>query len=124
MEDRIERDVVIDAPVERGPAPRASCPSPASSAISRSVPARNSHCRRKRRATGMPPPLGRRCRPMGRAELRAGQRRGVEEGIVIVVEGEGTRIGLFVDELIGQQQAINGTKLTTDDVELRLGSSV
>jgi two-component system chemotaxis sensor kinase CheA len=36
----------------------------------------------------------------------AGQRRAVEEGIVIVVEGEGTRIGLFVDELIGQQQAV------------------
>jgi two-component system chemotaxis sensor kinase CheA len=36
----------------------------------------------------------------------AGQRREVDEGIVIVVEGEGTRIGLFVDELIGQQQAV------------------
>jgi two-component system chemotaxis sensor kinase CheA len=36
----------------------------------------------------------------------AGQRRAVDEGIVIVVEGEGTRIGLFVDELIGQQQAV------------------
>jgi two-component system chemotaxis sensor kinase CheA len=35
-----------------------------------------------------------------------GQRRTVDEGIVIVVEGEGTRIGLFVDELIGQQQAV------------------
>ncbi|GAA0908966.1 chemotaxis protein CheA [Rothia nasimurium] len=35
-----------------------------------------------------------------------GQRLGVEEGIVIVVEAEGTRIGLFVDELIGQQQAV------------------
>ncbi|SEO83013.1 two-component system, chemotaxis family, sensor kinase CheA [Luteibacter sp. UNC138MFCol5.1] len=35
-----------------------------------------------------------------------GQRRAVDEGIVIVVEGEGTRIGLFVDELIGQQQAV------------------
>lgn len=35
-----------------------------------------------------------------------GQRRAVEQGIVIVVEGEGTRIGLFVDELIGQQQAV------------------
>ncbi|MET0505814.1 MAG: chemotaxis protein CheA [Luteibacter sp.] len=36
----------------------------------------------------------------------AGKRRAVDEGIVIVVEGEGTRIGLFVDELIGQQQAV------------------
>jgi len=35
-----------------------------------------------------------------------GQRRAIDEGIVIVVEGEGTRIGLFVDELIGQQQAV------------------
>jgi two-component system, chemotaxis family, sensor kinase CheA len=35
-----------------------------------------------------------------------GHRRAIEEGIVIVVEGEGTRIGLFVDELIGQQQAV------------------
>ena len=36
----------------------------------------------------------------------AGRRRALDEGIVIVVEGEGTRIGLFVDELIGQQQAV------------------
>jgi two-component system chemotaxis sensor kinase CheA len=35
-----------------------------------------------------------------------GERRAVDAGIVIVVEGEGTRIGLFVDELIGQQQAV------------------
>lgn len=35
-----------------------------------------------------------------------GPRRAIEDGIVIVVEGEGTRIGLFVDELIGQQQAV------------------
>lgn len=35
-----------------------------------------------------------------------GQRRAIDEGIVIVVEGEGSRIGLFVDELIGQQQAV------------------
>jgi two-component system, chemotaxis family, sensor kinase CheA len=35
-----------------------------------------------------------------------GTRRAIEDGIVIVVEGEGTRIGLFVDELIGQQQAV------------------
>jgi len=30
----------------------------------------------------------------------------VTEGLVIVVEGEGARAGLFVDELIGQQQAV------------------
>ncbi|HEY4144029.1 chemotaxis protein CheA [Pinirhizobacter sp.] len=36
----------------------------------------------------------------------AGSRRGIGEGIVIVVEGEGARLGLFVDELIGQQQAV------------------
>lgn len=36
----------------------------------------------------------------------AGQRRAIDDGIVIVVEGEGSRIGLFVDELIGQQQAV------------------
>jgi two-component system chemotaxis sensor kinase CheA len=36
----------------------------------------------------------------------SGTRRAVDDGIVIVVEGEGTRIGLFVDELIGQQQAV------------------
>jgi two-component system, chemotaxis family, sensor kinase CheA len=35
-----------------------------------------------------------------------GQRLAIEDGIVVVVEGEGTRIGLFVDELIGQQQAV------------------
>ncbi|HEY4293490.1 chemotaxis protein CheA [Luteibacter sp.] len=35
-----------------------------------------------------------------------GRRRAIDEGIVIVVEGEGARIGLFVDELIGQQQAV------------------
>lgn len=35
-----------------------------------------------------------------------GERRSVDQGIVIVVEAEGTRIGLFVDELIGQQQAV------------------
>ncbi|NID13939.1 chemotaxis protein CheA [Luteibacter yeojuensis] len=35
-----------------------------------------------------------------------GRRLAIDEGIVIVVEGEGTRIGLFVDELIGQQQAV------------------
>ncbi|QWT22546.1 chemotaxis protein CheA [Bacillus sp. NP157] len=36
----------------------------------------------------------------------SGTRLAVGDGIVIVVEGEGTRIGLFVDELIGQQQAV------------------
>jgi two-component system chemotaxis sensor kinase CheA len=35
-----------------------------------------------------------------------GGRRAVEQGLVIVVEGDGTRVGLFVDELIGQQQAV------------------
>ncbi|MDF4001880.1 chemotaxis protein CheA [Luteibacter sp. PPL552] len=35
-----------------------------------------------------------------------GERRAIQDGIVIVVEGEGTRIGLFADELIGQQQAV------------------
>jgi two-component system chemotaxis sensor kinase CheA len=35
-----------------------------------------------------------------------GARTKIEEGIVIVVEAEGTRIGLFVDALIGQQQAV------------------
>ncbi|UPG84708.1 chemotaxis protein CheA [Luteibacter aegosomatis] len=35
-----------------------------------------------------------------------GERLSVDQGIVIVVEAEGTRIGLFVDELIGQQQAV------------------
>ncbi|MDF3981054.1 chemotaxis protein CheA [Luteibacter sp. PPL554] len=35
-----------------------------------------------------------------------GERCAIQDGIVIVVEGEGTRIGLFADELIGQQQAV------------------
>jgi two-component system, chemotaxis family, sensor kinase CheA len=35
-----------------------------------------------------------------------GARTDIGQGIVIVVEGEGTRVGLFVDELIGQQQAV------------------
>lgn len=35
-----------------------------------------------------------------------GARRAIEQGLVIVVEGDGTRVGLFVDELIGQQQAV------------------
>ena len=33
-------------------------------------------------------------------------RQKIEDGLVIVVEGEGHRVGLFVDELIGQQQAV------------------
>jgi two-component system chemotaxis sensor kinase CheA len=36
----------------------------------------------------------------------AGARTAIEAGIVIVVEGDGARIGLFVDALIGQQQAV------------------
>ena len=35
-----------------------------------------------------------------------GARRAIEQGLVIVVEGDGSRVGLFVDELIGQQQAV------------------
>ncbi len=35
-----------------------------------------------------------------------GGRRAIEQGLVIVVEGDGSRVGLFVDELIGQQQAV------------------
>ena len=35
-----------------------------------------------------------------------GGRHAIEQGLVIVVEGEGGRVGLFVDELIGQQQAV------------------
>ena len=33
-------------------------------------------------------------------------RQQIEEGLVIVVEADGTQIGLFVDELVGQQQAV------------------
>ncbi|RDS81825.1 chemotaxis protein CheA [Dyella psychrodurans] len=33
-------------------------------------------------------------------------RQKIEEGLVIVVEADGNRVGLFVDELIGQQQAV------------------
>jgi two-component system chemotaxis sensor kinase CheA len=33
-------------------------------------------------------------------------RQNIEEGLVIVVEADGTQIGLFVDELVGQQQAV------------------
>jgi len=36
----------------------------------------------------------------------AGARQQIEEGLVIVVEADGTQIGLFVDELVGQQQAV------------------
>ncbi len=32
--------------------------------------------------------------------------RAIDEGLLIVVEGEGVRVGLFVDGLIGQQQAV------------------
>jgi len=30
----------------------------------------------------------------------------IEEGLMVVVEGDGSRVGLFVDGLIGQQQAV------------------
>ncbi|MEI7035971.1 chemotaxis protein CheA [Fulvimonas yonginensis] len=36
----------------------------------------------------------------------AGATREIERGLVIVVEGEGARVGLFVDGLAGQQQAV------------------
>ncbi|HTV85395.1 MAG TPA: chemotaxis protein CheA [Dyella sp.] len=36
----------------------------------------------------------------------ADARQKIEEGLVIVVEADGHRVGLFVDELIGQQQAV------------------
>jgi len=35
-----------------------------------------------------------------------GTRRAIEQGLVVVVEGDGSRVGLFVDELVGQQQAV------------------
>lgn len=35
-----------------------------------------------------------------------GARQAVDEGLLIVVENEGSRVGLFVDGLIGQQQAV------------------
>ena len=35
-----------------------------------------------------------------------GTRRTIEQGLVVVVEGDGSRVGLFVDELVGQQQAV------------------
>jgi len=36
----------------------------------------------------------------------ADARQRIEDGLVIVVEADGTQIGLFVDELVGQQQAV------------------
>ncbi|MFC3652631.1 chemotaxis protein CheA [Dyella humi] len=36
----------------------------------------------------------------------ANARQNIEEGLVIVVEADGTQIGLFIDELVGQQQAV------------------
>jgi two-component system chemotaxis sensor kinase CheA len=33
-------------------------------------------------------------------------RQNIEDGLVIVVEADGNQVGLFVDELIGQQQAV------------------
>jgi two-component system, chemotaxis family, sensor kinase CheA len=36
----------------------------------------------------------------------ANARQNVEDGLVIVVEADGTQIGLFIDELVGQQQAV------------------
>jgi two-component system chemotaxis sensor kinase CheA len=36
----------------------------------------------------------------------ADARQNIDEGLVIVVEADGTQIGLFVDELVGQQQAV------------------
>ena len=33
-------------------------------------------------------------------------RQNIEDGLVIVVEADGSQVGLFVDELIGQQQAV------------------
>ena len=35
-----------------------------------------------------------------------GAKRTIEDGLVIVVEGDGSRVGLFVDGLAGQQQAV------------------
>jgi two-component system chemotaxis sensor kinase CheA len=36
----------------------------------------------------------------------ADARQKIEEGLVVVVEADGTQIGLFIDELVGQQQAV------------------
>jgi two-component system chemotaxis sensor kinase CheA len=33
-------------------------------------------------------------------------RQNIQDGLVIVVEADGNQVGLFVDELIGQQQAV------------------
>ncbi|HEY9130585.1 MAG TPA: chemotaxis protein CheA [Dyella sp.] len=35
-----------------------------------------------------------------------GARTKIDDGLVVIVEGEDTRVGLFIDELIGQQQAV------------------
>lgn len=35
-----------------------------------------------------------------------GAKHAIEDGLMIVVEGDGTRVGLFVDGLVGQQQAV------------------
>ncbi|MCX7515338.1 chemotaxis protein CheA [Frateuria hangzhouensis] len=35
-----------------------------------------------------------------------GAKRAIEDGLIIVVEGDGARVGLFVDGLVGQQQAV------------------
>ncbi|RUL64552.1 chemotaxis protein CheA [Dyella dinghuensis] len=36
----------------------------------------------------------------------ANARQKIEEGLVIVVESDGAQVGLFIDELVGQQQAV------------------
>ncbi len=36
----------------------------------------------------------------------AGAKHAIEDGLMIVAEGDGTRVGLFVDGLVGQQQAV------------------
>jgi two-component system chemotaxis sensor kinase CheA len=36
----------------------------------------------------------------------AGAKRAIEDGLIIVVEGDSNRVGLFVDGLVGQQQAV------------------
>lgn len=36
----------------------------------------------------------------------ASARQNIEDGLVVVVEADGTQIGLFIDELVGQQQAV------------------
>jgi two-component system chemotaxis sensor kinase CheA len=32
--------------------------------------------------------------------------RELEQGLIVIVEGEGRRVGLFVDDLLGQQQVV------------------